>query len=175
MNQLNYFMFSSMSFPKTKFFFLLNIQKVYCTQILSSVFEKHRRTEIGLLQFPISLFSPALNIGVTRPIFRSFGKISFFRDKLHTCIKGFSKGSKRFLTKLTLMLSQPELLLILSRKNSLTDNGRFGYTLSHFLKKRLNFQNMFQLFLQGLFQFASSGVLEVSVSSRPVSYNNFLK
>ena len=34
---------------------------------------------------------------------------------------------------------------------------------------------MFQLFLQGLFQFASAGVLEVSVSSRPVSYNNFLK
>ena len=72
--------------------------------ILSSIFEKHERTEIRLY-FPISLSPPALNIGVTQAIFRSSVKISFSRDKLNTCIKGFSKGPKQFLTTLKLMSS----------------------------------------------------------------------
>ena len=72
--------------------------------ILSRIFEKQGRTAIALY-FLISLSSPALIIGVTRTTFRSSRKISFSRDKLNTCIKGFRKGSKQFLKTLKLMSS----------------------------------------------------------------------
>ena len=50
--------------------------------ILSGIFEKYGRTEIGP-QFPISFSSPDLNIGVARAIVKSFAKI----------LKVFSKPS----------------------------------------------------------------------------------
>ena len=83
--------------------------------ILSSIFEKHSRTDIGLLfiAFPLS---PPLNIRVIRAIFISFWKILQLKELLIICLSGSTIKLKTLLIALKEISLKLGLLLVFKEK-----------------------------------------------------------